>query len=43
LERNGYFRADPDGVPGAPEFNRTVILRNSWAKIEQGAKAKKQP
>jgi glutaminyl-tRNA synthetase len=40
FERNGYFCADPDGVKGAPVFNRTVTLRDTWAKIEKGAKEK---
>ena len=42
FERNGYFCADPDGVKGAPVFNRTVTLRDTWAKIEKGAKAEKR-
>jgi glutaminyl-tRNA synthetase len=29
----GYFCADPDGQPGKPVFNRTVGLRDSWAKV----------
>lgn len=33
--RIGYFTADPDSRPGRPVFNRTVALRDSWAKIEQ--------
>jgi glutaminyl-tRNA synthetase len=40
FERLGYFVAD--GVlskPGAPVFNRTVTLRDSWAKMEQEAAA----
>jgi glutaminyl-tRNA synthetase len=35
FERLGYFCVDPDSTPGAPVFNRTVTLRDSWAKIEQ--------
>jgi glutaminyl-tRNA synthetase len=35
FERTGYFCADPDSRPGAPVFNRTVTLRDTWAKIEQ--------
>jgi glutaminyl-tRNA synthetase len=34
FERLGYFCADEDGKPGAPVFNRTVTLRDTWAKIE---------
>ncbi|MBC8208525.1 MAG: glutamine--tRNA ligase/YqeY domain fusion protein [Desulfobulbaceae bacterium] len=37
FERNGYFCADPvDSRPGAPVFNRTVTLRDSWAKMMGG-------
>jgi glutaminyl-tRNA synthetase len=33
FERHGYFIADPkDSNPGAPVFNRTVTLRDSWAR-----------
>ena len=33
FERNGYFCTDPaDSTPGAPIFNRTVTLRDSWKK-----------
>ncbi|HOZ22804.1 MAG TPA: glutamine--tRNA ligase/YqeY domain fusion protein, partial [bacterium] len=36
FERSGYFIADTvDSRPGAPVFNRTVPLRDSWAKIEK--------
>ena len=35
FERLGYFCADPDSRPGRPVFNRTVTLRDTWAKIEQ--------
>lgn len=34
FERLGYFAADPDGSPDAPVFNRTVGLRDSWAKAK---------
>lgn len=30
--RMGYFCADPDGKPGAPVFNRSVGLKDTWAK-----------
>ena len=33
FERQGYFSVDPkDSAPGRPVFNRTVTLRDSWAK-----------
>ncbi|MFO1539604.1 MAG: glutamine--tRNA ligase/YqeY domain fusion protein [Chloroflexota bacterium] len=34
LERLGYFCADPDGRPGAPVFNRTLTLKDTWAKVQ---------
>lgn len=35
FERHGYFVADPkDSKPGVPVFNRTVTLRDSWAKAK---------
>jgi glutaminyl-tRNA synthetase len=40
FERLGYFVADSVlSKPGAPVFNRTVTLRDSWAKLEQEALA----
>jgi glutaminyl-tRNA synthetase len=33
FERLGYFCADPDTRAGAPVFNRTVTLKDTWAKI----------
>ena len=33
FERQGYFCVDPDSTPGRPVFNRTVTLKDSWAKI----------
>jgi glutaminyl-tRNA synthetase len=40
FERLGYFCADPDSKPGALVFNRTVALKDAWAKVEkkQGGK-----
>jgi glutaminyl-tRNA synthetase len=35
FERIGYFCVDPDSRPGALVFNRTVSLRDTWAKIAQ--------
>ena len=32
FERQGYFAVDPDSRPGAPVFNRTVSLKDSWAR-----------
>jgi glutaminyl-tRNA synthetase len=38
--RLGYFFADPvDSRPGAPVFNRTATLKDSWAKLEAGGKS----
>jgi glutaminyl-tRNA synthetase len=34
FERLGYFCADRDSTPGRPVFNRTVTLKDSWAKIK---------
>jgi glutaminyl-tRNA synthetase len=33
FERLGYFCVDPASKPGAPVFNRTVTLKDSWAKV----------
>jgi glutaminyl-tRNA synthetase len=33
FERQGYFSVDPDSRPGAPVFNRTVTLKDAWARI----------
>ena len=38
FERLGYFCVDPDTTPGKPVFNRTVALRDTWAKIEKRTK-----
>jgi glutaminyl-tRNA synthetase len=39
FERQGYFCVDPvDSTAGRLVFNRTVSLRDSWAKIEKGKK-----
>ena len=34
FERLGYFCADTDTKPGAPVFNRTLTLRDTWAKLQ---------
>jgi glutaminyl-tRNA synthetase len=40
FERLGYFCVDPDSKLGKPVFNRTVALKDNWAKVEkkQGGK-----
>jgi glutaminyl-tRNA synthetase len=38
FERLGYFCVDPNSKPGKPVFNRTVALKDAWAKIENKAK-----
>src|SRR5215467_13288086 len=35
FERLGYFCADLDSKPGVPVFNRTVALKDTWAKVEK--------
>jgi glutaminyl-tRNA synthetase len=35
FERLGYFCVDQDSKPGRPVFNRTVALKDTWAKIEK--------
>jgi glutaminyl-tRNA synthetase len=35
FERTGYFCVDPDSSAGKLVFNRTLTLKDSWAKIEQ--------
>ncbi len=39
FERKGYFTVDPDSHPGAPVFNRTATLRDTWKKLQ----ARNQP
>jgi glutaminyl-tRNA synthetase len=39
FERVGYFYPDPDSKPGAPVFNRTVTLKDAWARIEKRSQA----
>jgi glutaminyl-tRNA synthetase len=36
FERQGYFSRDPDSTPGHLVFNRTVGLRDTWAKVSAG-------
>ena len=35
FERLGYFCVDPDSAPGKLVFNRTVALKDTWAKVAQ--------
>jgi len=37
FERLGYFCVDPDSKPGKLVFDRTVALKDTWAKIEKRA------
>ncbi len=34
FERLGYFARDPDSTPGHPVFNRTLTLKDTWAKLQ---------
>jgi len=34
FERLGYFAVDPDSAPGHPVFNRTLTLKDTWAKVQ---------
>jgi len=34
FERTGYFCPDPDSTPENPVFNRTIGLRDTWAKVQ---------
>jgi glutaminyl-tRNA synthetase len=38
FERQGYFVRDPDSTPGRLVFNRTIPLRDSWAKAQAGGR-----
>lgn len=40
FERLGYFSVDPDSTPDKLVFNRTVTLRDTWAKIEKKEKVR---
>jgi len=37
FERLGYFAADLDSQPGRPVFNRTLTLKDTWAKVQAKA------
>jgi glutaminyl-tRNA synthetase len=38
FERLGYFCPDPDSKPGHPVFNRTLTLKDTWAKLQAQGK-----
>jgi glutaminyl-tRNA synthetase len=40
FERKGYFCVDPDSAADRLVFNRTISLRDSWAKIEKAMRKK---
>jgi glutaminyl-tRNA synthetase len=42
FERLGYFCVDPDTTAEKLVFNRTIGLRDTWAKIEKAQKAEKK-
>jgi len=39
FERLGYFAPDPDSTPGHPVFNRTLTLKDTWAKVRAQGRA----
>ena len=41
FERLGYFCADPDATPDRLVFNRTIGLRDAWAKMQKQSGGKK--
>src|ERR1017187_4280053 len=43
FERLGYFCVEPDTAPGRPVFNRTVALRDSYARIEKAQQGGQKP
>jgi len=38
FQRIGYFMADPDSTPEHPVFNKTVGLKDTWAKVKVNSK-----
>src|SRR6266852_6200398 len=36
FERQGYYVRDPDSTPDRPVFNRTIGLRDTWARVSGG-------
>ncbi len=43
FERQGYFYVDPDSQKNRLVFNRTVTLKDSWAKIEKAMRPENAP
>src|SRR5216110_1609311 len=41
FERLGYFCVDPDAGPRKPVFNRTVAVKDNWAKIEKSSPSRR--
>ena len=39
FERLGYFTPDPDSAPGRAVFNRTLTLKDTWAKVQAKGQA----
>lgn len=35
FQRLGYYTVDPDSKPGHPVFNKTIGLKDTWAKIQK--------
>jgi glutaminyl-tRNA synthetase len=35
FERVGYFCVDPEATPDLPVFNRTVSLKDAWARLDK--------
>jgi glutaminyl-tRNA synthetase len=42
FERQGYFCRDPDSTPDRLVFNRTIGLRDTWAKVQAADEGKKK-
>ncbi|MCL4506650.1 MAG: hypothetical protein M1140_11590 [Chloroflexi bacterium] len=40
--RQGYFCVDPDAAPGKLVFNRTMTLKDTWAKVEKQPQGKRK-
>jgi glutaminyl-tRNA synthetase len=38
FERLGYFCVDKDSTKGKPVYNRTVTLRDAWARVKKAGK-----